>query len=518
VTRYRYQTIRRLEADPRLADLDRGIAAEVADPLWLLGRQWQLGEHHGEDAASPVSVRFTQHETPIEVATATPDGDTTRTPPQAVVEAEPDQWWTPGRRVRLGRRVTADPAVRDALGDDPSLLLDGLPAPYHRLNGLGFDGRELWRRRGTSDLDLADERFEPRPPEAAPEDRWDTSRFRYHADLHAGDSRLTLRDHPGGDLDWYAVDANQPVGLTGGVEHTTLASQLRYPGAPTDRFWEIEAAELDLGGPAPDRSRFATLLLLELLSSHSDDWFTFAVDTDPGTVVTLTDVTVTDAFGDVHDLETPDDWSLFRVRGLDPRSLIVWPTVATPLTGPVRDEIVIGADEDAAMLWAVERRVEGRDVATDGLEPAEPEDLDTRAPERMRYHPGAPIRAHWHPYPLDVRSSGRSFVQGRLADTSGDEAVLAPPPRSDLLRDPTWERDPDADPHEQAPPHRIAPSAVPRFGLRLRRRSLLGRRMDGTPVLWSQRSRTMHTTPPSLPLPFDRLQPDPGRPAGDGDD
>jgi hypothetical protein len=42
--------------------------------------------------------------------------------------------------------------------------------------------------------------------------------------------------------------------------------------------------------------------------------------------------------------------------------------------------------------------------------------------------------------------------------------------------------------------------------------------MDGTPVLWSQRSRTMHTTPPSLPLPFDRLQPDPGQVAGDEPD
>lgn len=508
MSRFRYSTIRRLEADPRLADLDRGIAAEVGDPLWLLGRQWQLGEHHGEDAASPVHVQYTQHETPIAVETDAPDGDTTTTPPQPVVEAEAEQWWTPGRRVRLGRSVTADPTIRETLGHDVSLLLDGLPAPYHRLNGLGYDGRELWRRRGPSDLDLADELFEPRPPDMPPEDRWDTATFRYNAVLTAGDMKLALRDHPGGDIDWYAVDGAGPITLGPGIEHVTLASQLRYPGAPTVRFWEIEAAALDLGGPAPDRSKFATLLLLELLSSHSDDWFTFPVDTDPGTVVTLSGVKVIDSFGDEHDLKAPTDWSLFQVRGLDHRSLIVWPTVATPLAGPVRDEVVIGTDEDAAMLWAVERRIAGRDVATGELQPDKPTSPDTRAPERMRYHPGAPIKDHWHPYPLDARSPGRSFVQGRLADTSGEQVVLAPPPRSDLLRDAAWTRNDDAEPQEQSPPHRIAPEAVPRFGLRIQRRSLLGRRIDGSPVLWSQRRRVMHATPPALPLTFDRLEED----------
>lgn len=506
MTSYRYATLRRLGADPRLADLDRGLAAEVGDPLWLLGRQWQLGEHAGEDAASPVHVRFLQHEQPIVVETATGDGDTRHTPPQPVVESDPDQWWTASRRIRVGRHVLSDPAVREAIGDDPSLRLADLPAPYHRLNGRGFDGRALWRRRGPDDLDLDEELFEPRPPATEPEDRWAPSRFRYDATLAAGDTALTVRDHPGGDLDWYAVDGDGPVGLDEGVEHVTLVSQLRYPGTPTDRFWEIEVASLDLGGQAPDRSSFATLLLLELLSGHSDDWFTFAIDTDPGTVVTLTGVRVTDSFDEEHDLEVPTDWSLFRVRGLDPRSLIVWPTVATPLTGPVQDEVVIGVDEDAAMLWAVERRVAGRDLATGPLRTEAPSAPDTRAPERAAYHPGAPIRDHWHPYPLDARSSQRSFVQGRLADTSGATVELAPAPRSALLRDPTWQRDPQVPAEEQPPPHRIAPEAVPRFGLRLQRRSLLGRRLDGTPVAWRQRRRVPHTTPPALPLAFDRLE------------
>src|SRR5437660_8466982 len=52
----------RLEPDTQTnqaLDLDEGVAARLADPLWLLGRQWQMGELSGEDAASPVTARIT---------------------------------------------------------------------------------------------------------------------------------------------------------------------------------------------------------------------------------------------------------------------------------------------------------------------------------------------------------------------------------------------------------------------------------------------------------------------------
>ena len=46
----------RLEGSNRDPELAEGLAAETADPLWSLARQWQVGEFHGEDAASPIIV------------------------------------------------------------------------------------------------------------------------------------------------------------------------------------------------------------------------------------------------------------------------------------------------------------------------------------------------------------------------------------------------------------------------------------------------------------------------------
>ena len=34
----------RLEGRPRKEDFDRALRAEVRDPLWMLAKQWQMGE------------------------------------------------------------------------------------------------------------------------------------------------------------------------------------------------------------------------------------------------------------------------------------------------------------------------------------------------------------------------------------------------------------------------------------------------------------------------------------------
>ncbi len=47
----------RLEGRPRTEAFDRALRAEVRDPLWMLTRQWQMGEFRGDDAGSPISVK-----------------------------------------------------------------------------------------------------------------------------------------------------------------------------------------------------------------------------------------------------------------------------------------------------------------------------------------------------------------------------------------------------------------------------------------------------------------------------
>jgi hypothetical protein len=49
----------RIEGRPRATkDFTRAIKAEVRDPLWMVSRQWQLGEYEADDAGSPVLAKL----------------------------------------------------------------------------------------------------------------------------------------------------------------------------------------------------------------------------------------------------------------------------------------------------------------------------------------------------------------------------------------------------------------------------------------------------------------------------
>lgn len=48
----------RLEGRPRTHDFERALRAEIRDPLWLLTKQWQMGEFRGDDAGSPTTAKI----------------------------------------------------------------------------------------------------------------------------------------------------------------------------------------------------------------------------------------------------------------------------------------------------------------------------------------------------------------------------------------------------------------------------------------------------------------------------
>ena len=199
-----------------------------------------------------------------------------------------------------------------------------------------------------------------------------------------------------------------------------------------------------------------------------------------------------------------NDWSFFRVSGRGTTELLIWPTVANPLNAAVAlDNVLLGIDEDANILWAVELRVDGAEL----VEPDKPEpEAPTTPPEGQvvvtgrrsyRYIPATSVPHHWHPSfsPTPGMSAARA---GALADLNERPIDPRPGPASRLLHNPA------AGPND--PFHEIAPGAIPRSGIRIDRRYVLGRRVDGQPVLWIQRRRFLLFTAPASTLRFDVLE------------
>lgn len=156
------------------------------------------------------------------------------------------------------------------------------------------------------------------------------------------------------------------------------------------------------------------------------------------------------------------------------------------------------------VVWAVETRADGMQLTAPAEQP-EPDPaeqpagaVDATGPTSFRYLPSSGVAVGWHPYLSRESGAERRFVQCRVADLSVRPIATRPGPRSRMLRDPA--------PGPTDPAHQIPPAAISRAGIRLERRYMLGRRVDGQPILWVQRRRTPLTAPPASQLRFDVVQ------------
>ena len=109
----------RLEARPRSNNFERSLRAEIRDPLWMLSRQWQMGEFQSEDAGSVIFAQaklgFTQidHFAPKELGATEIDATM---PMETLVERVP---------INLGSKSYEQLSLRVEMGKHWLKLLEG---------------------------------------------------------------------------------------------------------------------------------------------------------------------------------------------------------------------------------------------------------------------------------------------------------------------------------------------------------------------------------------------------------
>lgn len=98
----------RLEARPRANDFDRALKAEVRDPLWMLTKQWQMGEFRGDDAGSPAFAKIQMATTKLTKYQATDNvvqEFNNDLPLEAVVEQKKIQFLQGGQKASVDIRL-----------------------------------------------------------------------------------------------------------------------------------------------------------------------------------------------------------------------------------------------------------------------------------------------------------------------------------------------------------------------------------------------------------------------------
>jgi hypothetical protein len=358
-------TLTRLEPQSASGDPRPGIEARVHDPLWLLGRQWQLGEFEGEDAGTPITVRAVTRTVRVDrwAAGASAQGRAfgrggVRDLLEPLIEAEPVAVSSPGLRARAEAAAVLLAALDDVgLGALRGAIVANCPLdldPDHHPDGghAAFDAQwlrlvRLLKGRGAADGELLCQAFEAAgglppwlaaagapvavldvalpwaswyraevSPPAGGEDAWVGERLEYRFRIGAGDTVLDAPAHGGGEIDWHTFDAapadaplaepdDAPAILPEklGV-HALVATPLRYPGMPADRLWEMEDAQVNLGLVEAEPWDLARLLVAEFALTYGNDWLVVPLDVPFGSLTSVESLIYTTTFGE-HFLVRP---------------------------------------------------------------------------------------------------------------------------------------------------------------------------------------------------------------------
>jgi len=118
------QTWNRLEPRPRTNSFARSLRAEVRDALWMITRQWQIGEFNAEDTGTAAFARLDMQTSRINRIAKKQGADVTidtNVPLECLVEREPV---VPDllHRIELGRQFIK--MLQQSLGTSPNALAD----------------------------------------------------------------------------------------------------------------------------------------------------------------------------------------------------------------------------------------------------------------------------------------------------------------------------------------------------------------------------------------------------------
>ncbi len=349
--------MRQLELRNQCPDMKDGLQAKIHDPLWLLARQWQIGEFKAEDAGSPVGAQMQVENSPItryragqSTAVAAKDYSAAAMPLEALVEHESvgNLQFSVQAGLHFSRTLNLRGLSKYAgaflnsfslkpLTETERSSLDSGTVNYMTVMARRvIDGAALYAklapgRQGTADVALPNESpfsgvatadrqaivraltdwmdwytalfSQPRPDE----NPWVRDRMEYTFAVSANTSRgevaLSAPEYRDGRLDWFSfdLDSAQSLGAAGQGNTTTqafLPSPVAFRGMPSRRYWELEDGNVNLANIQTGPQDLGRTLLVSFALEFANEWFLVPLEVPVGSVSLIQWLTVTNTFGE----------------------------------------------------------------------------------------------------------------------------------------------------------------------------------------------------------------------------
>lgn len=346
----------RLESRCRSNDLSLGIQARIADPLWMLARQWQFGEFIGEDTGSPIRLECSYMTQPINTFTTNGEVQSYNSadiPLETLVEREiPKFDWQ--SRVRIGQEW--ERLVQAAFPDQAADIIDLFRKKYslslpenEEWDSLDYATRkflEFMHRRvtdskklldaysnsvdslpvydnpsnplNTSIKDIIEELFKKyqeqyEQPDTETQKAWRSSSLDYRFRLNqlkadedptTKKTSLIAANYRNGDLDWYIFSTDGPVTEKWTKHRLIIRTPNRISiGGTSLRWWAFENAETDYGALDVAKPDLAKLALMEFALVYGDDWYSVPIPAKMCNLVRVDKLRVYNVFNEYGDIK-----------------------------------------------------------------------------------------------------------------------------------------------------------------------------------------------------------------------
>lgn len=306
----------RLEPNNKLNSIEDGIQAKVKDPLFMLGRQWQLSEFRATNGGSLVR-------TEIEYSSQS-----------------------------LDEVSTFDDIVQNI----------HISEPLEKI----IEEEEI-------DTEIIDS-VENKKPKAK---YWNPKQLEYSFIVKHQDTILKSKEYFGQNLDWYNFNFTSLGEMEEIVKHLALKpTEVSFHGMPLKRWWSFENQKIDLGDIQRPYLNYLTEMLVEFAFIYSHNWFLIPIKHSIGHIRSIREINLIDSFGVtlnatpvIDTTEEKQGWEVFTICPDNAEShemsngrLFYFPNnLYHDLESKPVEQVIITRDELANLVWAIENKYESFD-------------------------------------------------------------------------------------------------------------------------------------------------------------
>ena len=400
----------RIEGRTRNTDPTEALRLRVHDPLWMLARQWQMGEFRGNNTGTAMSVRC---EVKYEDCSADPiEPVTERINPRIdfLAKIESAVYYMDLFRMNSAKNKVEIRNKREELIEkfpidwkavnDTLVLPDAVTSEKEKtLNkhllyyeqtyrGKIFDGSRLYNYLANEKKSIdsrIDSKFiewykKKNLPASASNTHWQKEDLCYEVETDVAGKTFRGDRYQGGRLSWYTFDyersnTKKQEKEARSQQVVSLPTPATFASAPNKRLWQMEDKKVYLGNSFDEPSE-ANSVVMRYATMYSNDWMLFPLETQIGKYIEIKEIEVIDTFGGRHIIKGDDragnkekldkseeQWQIFtnstkgNYKKTEVNGLYFAPQLAATVEGKPIEEVKVLRDEMANMVWGVENVV-----------------------------------------------------------------------------------------------------------------------------------------------------------------